>query len=76
LTNSYEIKAVDFTWEYVVVPWIRAVVVETHAGAVVNRLQDLTLQAERHLLKPLPALESSSPQKGLLFEELILTDWQ
>lgn len=52
LTNRMELKAVDFKWEYVVVPWQKAIVLETRDGRVLQRLAELELGDDQHDLKP------------------------
>jgi len=71
LTNQYEVKAVDFRWEYAVVPWSDSVILETRAGEAVSRLEELELGGGLHQLKP---MEPRGPERfpgGFLYRELI-----
>lgn len=70
LTNPIELKAVDFQWEYVVVPWQRAIVLETRDGQVVQRLENLELEGAQHDLKPARAGQPYA--RGFLYDQLIV----
>ena len=50
LENSIEIKALDFMWEYVVVPWDDVILLETEEGAVSNRLETVQLNGVEYPL--------------------------
>lgn len=69
LTNDLELKAVDFKWDYVVVPWQKTIVLETQEGQVVQRLEVLELADEQHDLKLEDGAQSYS--QGLLYRQLI-----
>jgi hypothetical protein len=71
LTNPYEVKAVDFRWEYVVVPWSNSVILETQAGQAVSRLEELELGGGLHQLKPTEPVGRERFPRGFLYRELI-----
>lgn len=52
LENSTEIKALDYMWEYVVVPWDDLIVLETEDGEIVNRFETIQLDGVKYSLKP------------------------
>lgn len=56
-------------WEYVVVPWQRAILLETRDGQVVQQLEGLELDKSQHDLKPARPGLPYSP--GILYKELI-----
>ncbi len=67
LTIPIELKAVHFQWEYVFVPWQRAILLETRDGQVVQRLEEL--DEAQHDLKRARSGRPYSP--GFLYNELI-----
>ena len=72
LHNPLEIKAVDYTWGYVIVPWDKALVLRTSAGEVVGRLDDLEIREERFQLNQMMSTRSRPFQSGYFHDELIL----
>jgi hypothetical protein len=71
LTNTSEIKAVDYRYEYVVVPWANTVVVETAAETVSNRLSSVVLMGVRYPLKELSTSAPITRSTGVLPTALI-----
>ena len=72
LLNSDEIKAVDYKWEYVVVPWKDAVILETDDGRIVRRLESVELDGATYDLKKPENDQTAKFPKGYLYDALIL----
>lgn len=70
LLNSDEIKAVDFKWEYVVVPWKDAVILETDDGRIVRRLESVELDGATYDLKKTENDQAAKFPKGYLYDVL------
>ena len=62
LHNELEIKAVDFKWEYVVVPWDKAILVETLNGWVMQRVSEVEFQGDDFRLGSEPLLGTGAIQ--------------
>jgi len=71
LHNSLEIKAVDFKWEYVVVPWNDTVILETSKGRVVRRLEELQIDGEPYILKRIEIDPIVQYPEGILYAYLV-----
>jgi hypothetical protein len=71
LDNSLEIKAVDYQWEYVVVPWKDTVLLETSGGRVVNRLEKIQIDGDTYILKRVETGPSVPYPEGVLYDYLI-----
>lgn len=71
LQNQLEMKAVDYQWEYVVVPWSDAVLLSTLGGMAVGRIEEVEL-GENQFELPKPANPSAPVfPRGLLYDELV-----
>ena len=71
LQNPLELKAVDYKWEYIVVPWNDAVLLSTSAGMAVGRIEEVEL-GEDHFSLARPANPSAPVfPRGLLYDELV-----
>jgi vacuolar-type H+-ATPase subunit I/STV1 len=71
LHNSLEIKAVDYKWEYVVVPWNDTVILETSEGRVVNRLEEFQIDGDIYKLKEIETDPRVRYPEGILYKYLI-----
>lgn len=71
LLNSSEIKAVDYKWEYVVVPWKDAVILETDDGRIVRRLESVELDGATYDLKKPENDQTTKFPKGYLYDVLL-----
>jgi hypothetical protein len=71
LFNPLELKAVDYAWEYVVVPWDRVVLLETLAGEVVGRASHVQIEGATYSIDPLNQVDGVPIRPGFLFSELI-----
>ncbi|MGB2896775.1 MAG: hypothetical protein WBB65_11505 [Anaerolineales bacterium] len=71
LFNSLEIKAVDYKWEYVVVPWKDAVILETDNSRIVRRLESVELDGATYELKKPETDQTTKFPKGYLYDVLI-----
>ena len=71
LFNPVELKAVDYTWEYVVVPWNRVVLLETMEDVVGGRASQVQIGGEWYLVDPLDQVATAPFRAGFLFSELI-----
>ena len=71
LYNSLEIKAVDFSWEYVVVPWKDTVILETSEGRVVSRLEECQIDGDIYKLKEIETGPGVLYPEGILYRYLI-----
>jgi hypothetical protein len=71
LWNSTEIKAVDFKWEYVIVPWQDVVILETAGNEAVRRLDEVELGGETYRLRKASGDKRPSFGQGFLYGELI-----
>jgi hypothetical protein len=71
LTNPLELKAVDFAWEYVVVPWDRVVLLETMEGEVGGRASQVQIGGATYSIDPLNQVNSVPIRPGFLFSQLI-----
>ena len=71
LYNSLEIKAVDYSWEYVVVPWQDTVILETSEGRVVNRLEEFQINGDIYKLKEIETYPRVHYPEGILYRYLI-----
>ena len=71
LHNSLEIKAVDYKWEYVVVPWNDTVILETSEGRVVSRLEEFQIDGDVYKLKEIETGSRVRFLEGVLYDDLI-----
>jgi hypothetical protein len=71
LHNSLEIKAVDYKWEYIVVPWKDTVILETSGGRVVSRLEEFQIDGDIYKLKQIETGPSVQYPEGILYKYLI-----
>jgi len=71
LHNSHEIKAVDYKWEYVIVPWNDTVILETSEGRVVSRLEELQIDGAIYKLKEIETNPGVQYPEGILYQYLI-----
>ena len=71
LLNSDEIKAVDYKWEYVVVPWKNAVILETDDGRIIRRLESVELDGATYDLKKPEYDQTAKFPQGYLYDDLI-----
>jgi hypothetical protein len=71
LHNSHEIKAVDYKWEYVIVPWNDTVILETSEGRVISRLEEIRIDGDIYMLKEIKTDPSAQYPEGILYRYLI-----
>ena len=71
LFNPLELKAVDYAWEYVVVPWDRVVLLETMEGEVGGRATQVEIEGARYLIDLPDQVDAAPFRPGFLFSELI-----
>ena len=71
LHNSLEIKAVDYKWEYVIVPWNETVILETSEGRVVNRLEEFQIEGDIYKLQEIDPDPGVQYSEGILYRYLI-----
>lgn len=76
LSNPTEIKALAYTWEYVVSPWSRTMVLETSDGRVQGRLATVRLDDSVFQLNTASGAEAQQWPAGFLYDALIdPSDW-
>jgi hypothetical protein len=76
LHNQLEIKAVDFKWEYIVVPWDKAILVETLNGWVMQRVSEVEFQGDNFRLDSEPLLGEEPFHPGALYEEFLSSGFE
>ena len=76
LHNQLEIKAVDFKWEYVVVPWDKAILVETLNGWVMQRVSEVEFQGDDFRLGSEPLLGEEPFHPGAFNEEFLSSGFE
>ena len=71
LQNPLEIKAVDYQWEYVVVPWEDTTLLATSDGRAVERIAEVEFRHNRFELS-VPVGSTTPPfPSAILYDELI-----
>ena len=73
LFNDLEIKAVDYTWNYITSPWADTVILTTQDNRAANRLSTIQIEGENFSLKDDEAARVQFGC-GYLFHSLILLD--
>jgi len=76
LHNQLEIKAVDFKWEYIVVPWDKAILVETLNGWVMQRVSEVEFQGDNFRLGSEPLLGEEPFHPGAFYEEFLSSGFE
>ena len=70
LFNSSQIKAVDYSWQYVIVPWEKVILLETQDGEVSGRILRVDLGGG-NFISGAGQLRERSFRPGLLYGPLI-----
>lgn len=73
LYNPKELKAVDYTFNYVVAPWDKVVLLTTSDGRVSGRLEGVELGGKRFTLEAQPTGVGPNSEPGYLFGQLVGT---
>jgi hypothetical protein len=71
ITNSNEIKFLDFRWEYITVPWDRFLLLHTHNGEVTSVGQSIEFDGVIYELQPDSGDQSEKLQPNFLYKYLI-----
>ena len=71
LSNTFEIKAVDYAWEYVVVPWENVILLETEDGEVIRRSDHVQLGDRTYPIDALDQVDTARSIPGFLYTRLI-----
>ena len=70
-TNSVEIKAVDFRYEYITSSWENTIFLETENNRISNRLETIEIDGESYELKKVRRDSQGQLPPGILHERLI-----
>lgn len=76
LHSQLEIKAVDFKWEYIVVQWDKAILVETLNGWVMQRVSEVEFQGDNFRLGSEPLLGEEPFPPGAFYEEFLSSGFE
>jgi len=73
LSNDQEIKAVDYTWNYITSRWGNTIILNTRNNRVSDRLSTLQIEGESYYLKNVEAARIQF-NCGYLFDRLIVLE--
>lgn len=72
LTNPTEVKALNYRWEYLVVPWEEFILLSTEGGRITSQETAVTIDGVSHQLSPLKAGSPIPYEKSFLYDYVIL----
>ncbi len=71
LHNSVEIKALDYSFRYVVRPWSQVILLSTADGRVTDRRTEVSLGGDTFALEEQPAGDGPAFEPGYLYQQLV-----